>query len=194
MDIKIKGLADQIFVEALTQAKKGRLEILEAMKKIIAEPRKERSPYAPSLISLKVNPDKIRFIIGPGGEIINKIIEECGIESLDIDDDGTVVITSKNQEGGKKAYEWVLNIVTDPEVGKIYENVKVTRLLDFGALVQFMPGKEGMVHISEIANEHVTTVADHLKIGQLVTVKLMEIDGDRFRLSIKRAKEGNANA
>jgi len=189
MDIKLKEIPDNIFVEALAAAKKGRLEILDAMAKVISEPKKEMSPYAPSLQSLKVNPDKIRFIIGPGGEVINKIIEECGIESLDIDDDGTVVITSKNQAGGEKAYKWVLDIVTDPEIGKIYKDVKITRLLDFGALVEFMPGKEGMVHISEIANEHVNAVTDHLKLGQIVTVKLMDIDGDRFRLSIKRATE-----
>ncbi|MBU1683333.1 polyribonucleotide nucleotidyltransferase, partial [Patescibacteria group bacterium] len=140
MDIKLKGLPDNIFVEALESAKKGRLEILDAMIKVIAKPRPELSPYAPQLITMKINPEKIRFVIGPGGEVINKIIAETGIDSLDIEDDGTLVITTPDAESGKKAKEWVESIVADPEAGKLYENSKVTKVLEFGAIVEFMPG------------------------------------------------------
>ena len=187
MDIKLKEIPDNIFGEALSAAKKGRLEILEAMAKAIAKPNEKLSPYAPSLLSLKVNPEKIRFIIGPGGEVINKIIDECGIESLDIDDDGTVVITSKNQEGGDKAYKWVQAIVADPETGKTYENSKVKKVLEFGAIVEFMPGKEGMVHVSELSDTFVKDVSTLIKEGQTVNVKLLEIDtrNNRFKLSMK---------
>ena len=187
MDIKLKEIPDNIFVEALAAAKKGRLEILEAMAKAIAKPNEKLSPYAPSLLSLKVNPEKIRFIIGPGGEVINKIIDECGIESLDIDDDGTVVITSKNQEGGDRAYKWVQAIVADPETGKTYENSKVSKVLEFGAIVEFMPGKEGMVHVSELSDTFVKDVNTLIKEGQIVNVKLLEIDtrNNRFKLSMK---------
>ncbi len=187
MDIKLKEIPDNIFGEALSAAKKGRLEILEAMAKAIAKPNEKLSPYAPSLLSLKVNPEKIRFIIGPGGEVINKIIDECGIESLDIDDDGTVVITSKNQEGGDRAYKWVQAIVADPETGKTYENSKVKKVLEFGAIVEFMPGKEGMVHVSELSDTFVKDVSTLIKEGQTVNVKLLEIDtrNNRFKLSMK---------
>lgn len=187
MDIKLKEIPDNIFVEALAAAKKGRLEILEAMAKAIAKPNEKLSKYAPSLLSLKVNPEKIRFIIGPGGEVINKIIDECGIESLDIDDDGTVVITSKDQAGGDKAYKWVEAIVADPETGKTYENSKVKKVLEFGAIVEFMPGKEGMVHVSELSDTFVKDVNTLIKDGQIVNVKLLEIDtrNNRFKLSMK---------
>jgi polyribonucleotide nucleotidyltransferase len=187
MDIKLKAIPDNIFVEALKSAKKGRLEILDAMTKVIAEPRKELSPYAPQLITMKINPEKIRFVIGPGGEVINKIIDECGIDSLDIEDDGTLVITTPNGEAGKKAQEWVESIVADPEKGKTYENCKVTKVLEFGAIVEFMPGKEGMVHVSEISDEFVKDVGTLVKEGQIVNVKLLEIDErqGRFKLTMK---------
>ncbi|MBI5412190.1 polyribonucleotide nucleotidyltransferase [Candidatus Peregrinibacteria bacterium] len=186
MDIKIKGLSEQIFTEALEKARQGRMEILDAMEKVIAKPRAELSKYAPRLITLHVNPEKIRFIIGPGGEVINKIIAECGVD-VDIEDDGTVVITTKQEEGGRRAQEWIEGIVAEPEEGKIYKNCKVTRLLEFGALCEFMPGKEGMIHVSEIAEKFVENIADHIKLGQIVNVKLKEVDvqNNRFRLSIK---------
>jgi len=187
MDIKLKGLPDNIFVEALEAAKKGRLEILDAMTKVIPEPRKELSPYAPQLITMKIDPEKIRFVIGPGGEVINKIIAETGIDSLDIEDDGTLVITTPNGEAGEKAKAWVESIVADPEKGKTYENCKVTKVLEFGAIVEFMPGKEGMVHVSEIADKFVKDVGDLIKEGQIVNVKLLEIDErqGRFKLTMK---------
>lgn len=186
MDTKIMGLSEAIFKEALESARKGRMEVLDAMEKVIAKPRAELSPYAPRLIMMKVNPEKIRFIIGPGGETINKIIDECGVD-IDIEDDGSVVITTKNEEGGRKAKEWVESIVADPEPGKIYQNCKVTRLLEFGALAEFMPGKEGMIHISEINDTYVEDITKHIKLGQIVNVKLLEVDdmNKRFRLSMK---------
>ncbi|MBU0728024.1 polyribonucleotide nucleotidyltransferase [Patescibacteria group bacterium] len=195
MDIKLKAIPDKIFVEALAAAKKGRLEILDTMIKVIAEPRKELSPFAPQLITMKINPEKIRFVIGPGGEVINKIIDECGIDSLDIDDDGTLVITTPNGEAGAKAKAWVESIVADPEKGKTYENCKVTKVLEFGAIVEFMPGKEGMVHVSEISDEFVKDVNTLIKEGQIVNVKLLEIDErqGRFKLTMKGVPQPKAD-
>lgn len=187
MDTKLKGLGDHIFVEGLAAAKKGRMEILDAMDKVISKPRAELSPFAPRLLSMHVNPEKIRFIIGPGGEMINRIIAETGVQSIDIEDDGSVVITSVNGESAKKAEEWVKNLTAEPEVGKIYENSKVTKVLEFGAIVEFMPGKEGMVHVSEITDSFVKDVASVIKEGQIVNVKLLAVDAvqGRFKLSMK---------
>ncbi len=186
MDIKLKSLEDKIFEEALEKAKIGRLSILDSMDAIISKPA-EMSEHAPRLLSMKVNPEKIRFIIGPGGEMINKIIAETGVESIDIEDDGAVVITSLNGESAKKAEAWVQGIVADPEVGKLYENSKVTKVLEFGAICEFMPGKEGMIHVSEIADEFVKDVSSIIKEGQIVNVKLLAIDErqGRFKLSMK---------
>jgi polyribonucleotide nucleotidyltransferase len=194
MDTKLKGLPDNIFVEGLEQAKVGRLQILDAMTKVIAEPRKEMSEFAPQLISLKVHPDKIRFIIGPGGEMINKIIDETGVDSIDIEDDGSVVITAVGAEKGNAAKEWVINITADPEVGKTYNNVKITKLFEFGALVEFMPGKEGMVHVSEITDEFIKDVSSILKEGQVVNVKLLAIDEatGRYKLTMKGVPQPTA--
>jgi polyribonucleotide nucleotidyltransferase len=194
MDIKLKGLPDHIFQEALEAARKGRMNILDAMDAVINAPRAELSQYAPRLLPMTVNPEKIRFIIGPGGEMINKIIAETGVESIDIEDDGSVVITSLNGESAKKAQEWILGITADPEVGKTYENVKVTKVLEFGAIVEFMPGKEGMVHVSEIKDEFVKDVSTIVKEGQMVNVKLLAIDEaqGRFKLSMKGIKQPEA--
>ena len=187
MDIKIKGLRDKIFKEALDQARVGRLQILDSMEKVIKEPRPELSQYAPQLITIKVHPDKIRFIIGPGGETINKIIDETGVQSIDIEEDGTVIITTVGAESGEKAKTWIEGIVAEPEVGKTYENVKVTKMLDFGGIVEFMPGKEGMVHISEVSDEYVEDISKFLKEGQLVNVKLLDVDetSGRYKLTMK---------
>ncbi len=191
MDTKLKGLPDHIFVEGLEQARKGRLEILAAMEKAISSPREKLSEYAPQLISMKVNPDKIRFIIGPGGEMINKIIDETGVSSIDIEDDGSVVITTLGSEPGEKAKAWIESLVADPEVGKVYENVKITKMFEFGGLVEFMPGKEGMIHVSEVADEYVEDVSKYLKEGQLVNVKLLAIDerSGKYKMSMKGIKQ-----
>lgn len=194
MDIKLKGLPHHIFEEALKEAKKGRLHILEAMDKVISAPRTELSEYAPRLLSMSVNPEKIRFIIGPGGEMINKIIAETGVQSIDIEDDGSVVITSINGESAKKAEEWVKQLTADPEIGKVYENCKVTKVLEFGAIVEFMAGKEGMVHVSEITDSFIKDVSTVIKEGQMVNVKLLAIDEvqGRFKLTMKGIKQPEA--
>ncbi len=191
MDTKLKGLEDHIFVEGLEQAKKGRLEILGDMTKVIAAPNEKMSEYAPQLVSMKVNPDKIRYIIGPGGEMINKIIDETGVDSIDIEDDGSVVITTVGAEKGAKAKSWIEGIVADPEVGKVYENVKITKMFEFGGLVEFMPGKEGMIHVSEVADEYVEDVSKFLKEGQVVNTKLLAIDerSGKFKMSMKGIKQ-----
>lgn len=191
MDTKLKGLADHIFVEGLKQAKKGRLEILEDMNKVISSPRPQLSEFAPQLITMKVNPEKIRFIIGPGGEMINKIIDETGVDSIDIEDDGTVVITTVGAEKGQKAKVWIEAITADPEVGKVYENVKITKMFDFGGLVEFMPGKEGMIHVSELSDEYVEDVSKFLKEGQVVNTKLLAVDArsGKFKMSMKGIKQ-----
>ena len=187
MDIKLKSLEDHVFVEALAAAKKGRLHILDAMDAVISQSRPELSDYAPRLLSMTVNPEKIRFIIGPGGEMINKIIAETGVDSIDIEDDGSLVITSLGGESAKKAEQWIKDITADPETGKIYENSKVTKVLEFGAIVEFMAGKEGMVHVSEISDEFVKDVSTLISEGQIVNVKLMAIDErqGRYKLSMK---------
>lgn len=184
MDIKVKGLTTEMFRQALDQAKTGRLHILKAMTDIIPEV-KEMSQHAPRLTTLKVHPDKIRVVIGKGGETINKIIDETGVQ-MDIEDDGTIIIASTDAAMSDKAIEIVKGLTAEPEVGKVYNNSKVVKIMDFGAFVEFMPGKEGLVHISMISEQRVNQVTDVLKEGQMVNVKLMEIDSQgRNRLSMK---------
>jgi polyribonucleotide nucleotidyltransferase len=186
MDIKVKGLTIAFLKEVIERSKAARVQILDVMDKAIAQPRTELSPYAPRLTTMHINPEKIREVIGKGGEVINKIIAETGVE-IDIQDDGTIVIASVEGEAAKKAEDWILGIVAEPEVGKVYHG-KVTKIMDFGAFVEFMPGKEGLVHISQISPERVAKVTDVLKEGQEVTVKLTEIDSQgRNNLSIKAA-------
>ncbi len=186
MDIKVKGLTINFLKEVIERAVKARLEILDVMDAAIKTPKAEMSPYAPRLTSFQINPDKIREVIGKGGEMINKIIAETGVE-IDIEDDGTVVVAAVDGEAADRAVNWIKSIVAEPEVGKIYQG-KVVKLMDFGAFVEFMPGKEGLVHVSQIGNERVEKVADVLKEGQAVTVKLTEIDSQgRNNLSMKAA-------
>lgn len=187
LDIKIKGLKIDFIREVLEKSKIARASILDVMEKTIAEPRRELSKYAPRLTTLKVNPEKIRTIIGKGGEMINKIIAETGAE-IDIEDDGTVVVAATNGKSGEAAVEWIKGLVEEPEVGKTYKG-KVVKIMDFGAFVEFMPGQEGLVHVSQIADERVEKVTDYLKEGQEVKVKLLAIDDQgRNNLSIKAAK------
>ena len=188
MDIKVKGLTIDFLRTVLKRAKEARLEILNVMEKAIMEPRKELSSFAPRLTTLHIKPEKIREVIGKGGEVINKIIAETGAE-IDIQDDGTIVVASTNGESEKQAIEWIQGIVAEPEIGKIYPG-KVIKIMDFGAFVEFMPGKEGLVHISQIADQRVEKVTDVLEEGQKVNVKLMEIDSQgRNNLSIKAAQQ-----
>jgi polyribonucleotide nucleotidyltransferase len=189
MDIKVHGITPQIMKEALAQAKVGRAEILDHLIETLPAPRKELSPYAPRVISIQVNPDKIREIIGKGGETINKIIADTGAD-IDIKDDGTVFIASPDKSSIDATIEWINTIVAEPEVGKIYEDCKVVSVLDFGAFVEILPGKEGLVHISELSEERVNKVTDVVNEGDRVTVKLVAIDDrGRLNLSMKAAKK-----
>ncbi|GAC1390611.1 MAG: polyribonucleotide nucleotidyltransferase [Candidatus Saccharimonadales bacterium] len=187
MDMKVHGLDIAILAQALEQGKEGRAFILEHMLTTLASSRTQMSPYAPRVISIKINPDKIREVIGKGGEMINKIISETHAE-IDIKDDGTVFISSPDQESIEKAIQWVENITAEPEVGKIYENCRVVSVLDFGAFVEIMPGKEGLVHVSELREERVNKPSDVVSVDDHVTVKLVAIDDKgRLNLSMKQA-------
>lgn len=189
MDMKVHGLPVAILKQALLQGKDGRAEILRHMLGTIGEPRKEMSAYAPRVESISINPDKIREVIGKGGETIQKITAETGTE-IDIKDDGTVMIASPDKAKIDAAIQWIDSIVAEPEVGRIYENVPVVNVMDFGAFVQILPGKDGLVHISELSDERVEKVSDVVKEGDRVTVKLVAIDDrGRLNLSMRAAKK-----
>ncbi|MBY0099251.1 polyribonucleotide nucleotidyltransferase [Mesobacillus maritimus] len=184
MDIKIDGLSREILEEALQQAKKGRIQILESMLATLAEPREQLSAYAPKILTMKINPDKIRDVIGPSGKQINKIIEETGVK-IDIEQDGTVFIASTEQEMNLKAKQIIEDIVREVVVGQMYLG-KVKRIEKFGAFVEIFNGKDGLVHISELAEERVGKVEDVVKIGDEILVKVTEIDRQgRVNLSRK---------
>ena len=184
MDIKIDGLSREILEEALTQAQIGRIHILESMLATIAEPRTTLSKYAPKIIMVKINPDKIRDVIGPGGKVINKIIDETGVK-IDTEQDGTIFISSVDEEMNAKAKAMIENIVREAKVGEYYEG-KVKRIEKFGAFVELFPGKDGLLHISEIQEERTKEVEDVLKMDQIVQVKVIEIDRQgRVNLSRK---------
>jgi polyribonucleotide nucleotidyltransferase len=187
MDMKVHGLPVETLKQALLQGKEGRQHILEHMLTTIAEPRAELSPYAPRVESIKINPDKIRDVIGKGGETIQKITGETGTE-IDIKDDGTVMIASPDGDSIKKAIQWIKDLTEEPEVGTIYYDKPVVSVMDFGAFVQILPGKDGLVHVSEIKDERVNKPSDVLKEGDHVTVKLVAIDDrGRLQLSMKAA-------
>jgi len=181
MDIKLKGLPYEVIEDALDKAYTARLEILEAMAKVIDKPKDKMSPYAPRIETLIIPVDKIRDVIGPGGKMINSIIDKTGV-TIDIEQDGTVNITSENEKGLNEALEIVKGLVKEVEAGEIY-NGKVVKILDFGAFVQLTPNQDGMVHISQIAKERVENIRDHLKEGDEVKVKVKEID-DRGRVNL----------
>jgi len=184
MDIKIDGITREIMQNALDQAKAGRMHILEEMNKVISKPRDEMSEHAPRIITIKINPDKIRDVIGKGGATIRAITEETGT-TIDIDDDGTVKIASVDMLAGEDAKRRVEQITADVEVGMIYEG-RVAKLMDFGAFVNILPGKDGLVHISQISHERVESVSDKLREGETVKVKVLEVDKQgRIRLSMK---------
>ena len=183
MDIKVDGLTKDILQAALAQAKKGRAFILGKMLECIAEPRKQLKKYAPKITTIKVNPEKIKDIIGPGGKIIKKIVEDTGAQ-IDINDDGTVYIAAADSESADAAIKTIQDITAEPEVGKIYTG-KVTRIMNFGAFVEFMPGREGLVHISQLAKERVEKVEDVVSVGDEIVVKLVEIDS-KGRLNLSR--------
>ncbi|TWT04557.1 polyribonucleotide nucleotidyltransferase [Planomicrobium sp. CPCC 101079] len=184
MDIKIEGLSREILEEALTQAQIGRIHILDSMLATISEPRERLSQYAPKIIMVKINPDKIRDVIGPGGKVINKIIDETGVK-IDTEQDGTIFISSVDQTMNEKAKAMIENIVREAKVGEYYEG-KVKRIEKFGAFVELFPGKDGLLHISEIQEERTKEVEDVLKLDDVVKVKVIEIDRQgRVNLSRK---------
>ena len=190
MDTKTPGLNFDIMREALDRAKKGRLQILDTIAEVLPAPRATVSTFAPKLISFKINPDKIREVVGPGGRVINDIIAKTGA-TIDIEQDGSVAITAESLESMQKAEEMVRNIVREIKVGEVFEG-KVVRLMDFGAFVEMIPGHEGMVHVSEMSPQHVERPSDFLKEGDIVPVKVTEIDSmGRINLSIRAATEKN---
>jgi polyribonucleotide nucleotidyltransferase len=187
MDIKIKGLPDSVFAEALERSKKGRMEVMEVMLKAIAEPRKEMSPYAPRIETMQVNTEDIRLVIGKGGETIQKITKETGVE-VDINDDGLIFLTSNNGEAMAKAKAWIEGVVAKPELNKVYHG-KIIRIIDgVGAIMEFLPGKDGMIHISELQWKRTEKVEDVLQMGQELDAKVIEYDAaeGKTRLSLKQ--------
>jgi len=183
MDIKVKGISASIMAEALEQAKVGRAHILEQMLKVIDKPRSEVSEYAPRITKITINPEKIREVIGKGGEMIQKITAETGVE-IDIEDSGLVLIYSEDQAKANAARDWIESITAEAEVGKTY-NGRVVRVMDFGAFVEVIPGKEGLVHISQFSDEHVKDIHDVVSEGDEFRVKLTEID-DKGRLNLSK--------
>jgi len=193
MDLKIESISREIMRVALEQAREARLHILGLMRQAIQASRGELSTYAPRIIKMKINPDKIRDVIGKGGVVIRGIQEETGT-TIEVEDDGTISIACVSAEGGEAARRKIQELTADVEVGKVYEG-PVLRLLDFGAIVQIMPGRDGLLHISQISNERVNSVSDYLKEGQIVKVKVLEADDKgRVRLSMKAVNEPPAAA
>jgi polyribonucleotide nucleotidyltransferase len=184
MDIKVEGITPEIMRVALAQARTGRLHILDEMAKVIREPRAKMSEWAPSIITLKIDPEKIRDVIGKGGAVIRQITEETGT-TIDIENDGTVKIASVHATAGREAQRRIELITADVEVGQVYEG-KVVKLMDFGAFVTILPGRDGLVHISQISDERVERVSDKLKEGDQIRVKVLEVDRQgRIRLSMR---------
>jgi polyribonucleotide nucleotidyltransferase len=182
LDIKVKGLTAEILEKALAQAKPARMHILSKMKEAIAAPRADLSPYAPRITSFMIKPDKIREVIGSGGKTINEIIANCPGVKIDIEDSGLVMVTSTDADSATKAVQWIKDIVREVEPGEIFEG-KVVRLMDFGAFVEVLPGKDGLVHISQLANYRVNKVEDVVKIGDTLKVQVSEID-DQGRINL----------
>ncbi|HZS08852.1 MAG TPA: polyribonucleotide nucleotidyltransferase [Blastocatellia bacterium] len=196
MDIKITGLNHQILAEALEQARKGRIYILDKMQEALAEPRQEISKYAPRILTVQIPVDKIRDVIGPGGKVIRGIVEATGAK-IDVNDDGRISIATANGEAGERAVQMIRDLTAEAEVGKDYLG-KVSRIVDFGAFVEIFPGTDGLLHVSEIADYRVRDVRDELKEGQQLMVRCIAVEGNKIRLSRKallkeekRAKGGN---
>lgn len=193
MDIKIEGINRDIMDAALKQAKEGRMHILGIMNQAISAPRSELSEYAPRIISFKINPERIRDVIGKGGSTIRALCEETGT-TIDIEDDGTVKIASADRAASEEARRRIQQLTADVEVGMVYEG-RVAKLMDFGAFVTILPGKDGLVHISQISHERVESVSDKLREGEVVKVKVLEVDKQgRIRLSMKAVEEAKSTA
>lgn len=184
MDIKVDGLSEEILSSALAQAKRGRAFILDKMLEVISAPNAELSPYAPRVITMRIHPDKIRDVIGPGGKMIKKIIDETGVD-IDIEDDGRVFISAVDVDAAQRAIHKIEDIVREVQAGEVYHG-KITRLMNFGAFAEILPGKEGLIHISQLAADRVEKVEDVVKIGDEIDVKVVEIDRQgRINLSHK---------
>ncbi len=188
LDLKVRKVSLALLSEGLQQAREARMKILGAMREAITAPRPEISEYAPRIISLQIPPDRIGEVIGPGGKVIKKIIEDTGVTAIDIEDDGKVLVASSNKESAEKAVAAIQGLVEEPEIGKIYE-ATVKRVMPFGAFCEFLPGKEGLVHISELSREYVKDIDQVVKVGDRFKVKLIEIDKlNRINLSRKQAE------
>ncbi len=188
MDVKIAGITPEILKEVLSQGRKIRLQILNKIQEVLPEPKAQLSPFAPRILTLQINPEKIREVIGPGGKIINEITKETGV-AIDIQPSGLIFITSEKEEAAKKALSWIKNITREIKVGEIFQG-KVKRILDFGAFVEILPGQEGLIHISQLAPYRVKRVEDVVKIGDVLPVKVISIDEQgRINLSLKEAKK-----
>jgi polyribonucleotide nucleotidyltransferase len=195
MDIKIGGINAQIMAEALEQAKKGRLHILNVMEQALAAPREDISSFAPRIIQIKINPDKIRDVIGPGGKIIRSLVEETGAK-IDVSDDGTISIATASGSAAEAAVARIRGLTAEAEIGQSYLGT-VSRIVDFGAFVEIFPGTDGLLHISEIADRRVKDVRDELKEGQQILVKCIGKEGNKIKLSRKavlRDEERKAEA
>ena len=187
MDIKITSITSTIMKEALEQAKEGRIHILGEMAKAIEKPQEKISDYAPTITTFHVHKDKIREVIGKGGAVIREISETTGAK-IEIDDEGLVSVAAVDAKSGNDAIEWIKGIVEEPEIGKIYEG-KVVKLMDFGAFVNFMGSKDGLVHISQLKNERVEKVSDVINEGDIVKVKVLDVDGrGKVKLSMKEVE------
>jgi len=188
LDIKIKGITMEMIKRALTQAHEARLKILEIMSGAIEKPRESLSPYAPRITVLNINPEKIKDVIGPGGKMIKKITAETGAK-IDIEDDGRVFVASADADASDRAIAMIRGVTEEPEIGRIYTG-KVRKIMNFGAFCEILPGTDGLLHISEIRDGYVKKVEDFLKVGDIVTVKVINIDTEgKINLSAKRAKE-----
>jgi polyribonucleotide nucleotidyltransferase len=192
MDIKIKGVSFEIMEKALHQAKEGRMHILGIMNEALSAPRENLSPFAPRLITMKVETDQIGLVIGPGGKTIQGMQRLFGVD-INIDDDGTISIASPNKENASKCKDYIKKLTATPEVGEVYDGV-VTKIMDFGAFVEILPGKEGLLHISQIDNKRVEKVSDYFKQGDKVTVKLLKVENGKFSLSRKELLKDTNNS
>jgi polyribonucleotide nucleotidyltransferase len=188
MDVKINGITKEIFKEALESAKKARFQILDRIKQTLEKPRPELSQWAPRIYTIQIKPEKIREVIGPGGKIINEIIEKCSV-AIDIEETGKIFVTAEKEEAAQKALEWIKNITHEVVTGEIFQG-KIKRIMNFGAFAEILPGQEGLIHISQLAPYHVNKVEDVVKIGDIVPVKVISIDEQgRINLSLKEAKK-----
>ncbi|MBI5777043.1 MAG: S1 RNA-binding domain-containing protein, partial [Nitrospirae bacterium] len=188
MDIKIAGITAALMKDALEQARKGRLHILEAMAKALSTARTQLSPFAPRIFTLKIKQDKIREVIGPGGKTIRGIIADCGVK-INVEDTGIISVAAVDEASARKAIDRINSIIEEVEVGKIYTGT-VRKIMDFGAFVEILPGTDGLVHISQLAHHRVKSVADEVSEGQQIMVKVMEVDRQgKIRLSRKETME-----